>query len=119
MKTIPKILPVSFLLLIFIATEAIEDQKPQWKGKIEHEDGVKVIKNPKEPLYGEITLELEEDLTIGNEEDENYLFYKSIYIDVDNEGNIFVLDIQILWFYFYCRTINTCLLNIIKITTNY
>jgi len=66
--------------------------KPVWKGKIEYEDGVKVIKNPKEPLFGEITLELEEDLVIGNEEDENYMFWRVTQILVDNEMNIYVLD---------------------------
>jgi len=67
-------------------------QKAEWKGKIETEDGIKVIKNPAEPLYGEIKLELEEDLSIGNEEDENYLFYRARDIQVDTEGNIYVLD---------------------------
>jgi len=67
-------------------------QKAEWKGKIEIEDGIKVIKNPAEPLYGEIKLELEEDLSIGNEEDENYLFYQARDIQVDTDGNIYVLD---------------------------
>ena len=64
-----------FLLLLGFSI----NQKPQWKGKIEEENGVKVIKNPKEPLYGEITVELEEDLSIGNEEDENYAFLVGQY----------------------------------------
>jgi len=67
-------------------------QKAEWQGKIETEDGIKVIKNPAEPLYGEIKFELEEDLSIGNEEDENYLFYRARDIQVDTEGNIYVLD---------------------------
>jgi hypothetical protein len=68
------------------------DQNPQWKGTIEEEDGVKVIKNPNAPLYGEITFDLEEDLSIGNEEDENYMLYRTELPVVDKEGNIFVLD---------------------------
>jgi len=67
-------------------------QKAEWKGKIETEDGIKVIKNPEEPLYGEIQFELEEDLSIGNEDDENCYFYKTIDIDVDSKGNIYVMD---------------------------
>ena len=67
-------------------------QQAEWKGKVEIEDGVKVIQNPGEPLYGEIKLELEEDLSIGNEEDENYLFYRIRDIQVDTDGNIYVLD---------------------------
>lgn len=69
-----------------------ENQKPEWKGKIEYEKGVKVIKNPREPLYGEIIFNLEEDLSIGNEEDDNYIFYGLVMIAVDKEGNIFILD---------------------------
>ena len=82
------LLIVSFLLLLNFSI----NQKPQWKGKIEQENGVKVIRNPNDPLYGEITFELEEDLSIGNEEDENYLFYKIRDIQVDKEGNIYVSD---------------------------
>ena len=35
---------------------------------------IKVIKNPEVPLYGLISLELEKDFSIRNEEDENNLF---------------------------------------------
>jgi hypothetical protein len=76
----------------FILVGAAGQQNPQWKGAIEEENGVKVIKNPNEPLYGEIRFELEEDLAIGNEVDDNYYFYKYIAFDVDIEGNIFIFD---------------------------
>ena len=75
---------------IFIGTA--EKQKPQWKGKIEYEDGIKVIKNPRDPLYGEIEFDLEEDLSIGNEEDENYMFYNVGMPAVDSKGNILVFE---------------------------
>jgi len=68
------------------------NQNPQWKGTIEEEEGVKVIKNPNETLFGEITFDLEEDLSIGNEEDENYMFYSGVQLAVDSSGNIFALD---------------------------
>jgi len=86
---------ISILLLVsvFMIFASYGKQNPQWKGTIEEEDGVKVIKNPNEPLYGEIAFELEEDLSIGNEEDENYAFYRGVYFDVDSEGNILVLDL--------------------------
>lgn len=92
MKTKTKLLLVSVLVLILISAEAIEDQKSQWKGKIEYENGIKIIRNPKRPLYGEITFKLEEDLIIGNEEDENYMFYKTWDVKVDKQGNIYILD---------------------------
>jgi len=67
-------------------------QKTEWKGAIEEENGVTVIKNQKEPLYGEIKFELEEDLSIGSEEDENYFFYRAWHMAVDKKGNIYVVD---------------------------
>jgi len=64
----------------------------QWKGKIEKEDGLTIIRNPKEPLYGELVLDLEQDLSIGREDDENYAFYKSATCALDSQENIYVLD---------------------------
>jgi len=82
---------VILAVFILIVAGGIE-KNPQWKGTIEEEDGVKVIKNPNEPLYGEITFDLEEDLSIGNEEDENYAFYRIGVPVVDTKGNILILD---------------------------
>jgi len=79
-----------FVSLAFLV--ANQDENPQWKGIVREENGVKLIKNPNKPLYGEISIELEEDLSIGNEEDENYIFYRLSGIAVDQEENIFVLD---------------------------
>ncbi|UCE40354.1 MAG: 6-bladed beta-propeller [Candidatus Aminicenantes bacterium] len=53
---------------------------------------VEFINNPAEPLHGEITLDLEEDLILGNDKDENYLFYRVWDIQADAQGNIYVLD---------------------------
>lgn len=64
----------------------------KWKGKIEYEDGVKVITNPQKPLFGEVVLELEEDLVLGSENDPNQMFYQWISVDTDQNGNIYVLD---------------------------
>lgn len=68
------------------------NQDVKWKGTIEYEEGIKVIKNPNEPLYGEITFELEEDLSIGNEEDENYMFNRVREIALNSDENIYVVD---------------------------
>ena len=67
-------------------------EKAKWRGEIEDENGVKVVKNPGEPLYGEILLDLEGDLSIGREDDDNYVFYRVRNIDVDDQGNICVLE---------------------------
>jgi len=82
---------VILAVFILIAAGGIK-KNPQWKGTIEEENGVKVIKNPNEPLYGELTLELEEDLVIGNEDDENYFFYRGIDVAIDRQDNILILD---------------------------
>ncbi len=67
------------------------------KESIETPAGVRVVKNPREPRFGELILELEEDLSIGRQDDERYRFKNSIItpqgIQVDRYGNIFVLDI--------------------------
>jgi hypothetical protein len=83
---------IVLLVSVFVIFAFYRKQNPQWKGTIEKEDGVKVIKNPNEPLYGEITFDLEEDLSIGSEEDENYMFYRAGPPVVDSEGNILILD---------------------------
>jgi len=72
-----------------------EDRKgdqAEWQGKIEYDAGVKVVKNPDEPVYGEIFFDLKEDLRIGKEDDENYTFFRVQGIQVGGDGNIFVLD---------------------------
>ena len=77
---------------VFMMLVSYGSQKVEWKGKIEKEKGITVIKNPIEPLHGEIKFELEEDLSIGNQQDENYLFYKVRDIQVSMNGNIYVSD---------------------------
>jgi len=81
---------ISFLILLI----SFGGQKAEWKGTIEEEDGIKVIINPEEPLYGEIKFELEEDLSIGREDDDNYMFFRVRDIEVDNQGNIYVADMS-------------------------
>jgi hypothetical protein len=52
----------------------------------------RIIRNPSESLYGEIPLDLEEDLVLGSDNDERYLFYRVWDIKTDDQNNIFVLD---------------------------
>ena len=93
MKNKIKFVSIILFLSVFMMIVSYGQQKAEWKGKIEYEDGVKVIKNPKEPLYGEIKFELEEDLGIGREDDDNYMLYKVRDIQVDEDGNIYVLEL--------------------------
>lgn len=80
----------AFLVIVFLIASTHQENK--WQGTIEEENGIRVIKNPIEPLYGEIAFELEEDLSIGNESDDNYMFYRVFDVCADEAGNIYVLE---------------------------
>lgn len=58
------------------------------------EDSIQIISNPNEPVFGEIIFDLEEDLRIGKESNENYLFNKIQDVQVDLSGNIYVSDMN-------------------------
>lgn len=86
-----------FLLTLLILPIVIKCQKQQieWKGTIEEVDDIIVMKNPKEPIYTEDVLILEEELSIGEKEGrEEYMFSQIRDIAVDEEENIYVLDLK-------------------------
>jgi len=79
-----------FGVIIFVS---FAQQKAEWKGTIEEKNGVTVVKNPKEPIYSEDILSLEEELSIGETEGrEEYMFFQARDIEVDKTGRIYVLD---------------------------
>jgi len=83
------ILTIGFIFLFIFC----QQQKTIWKGTIEEKDGVIIVKNPKEPIYGEDIFSLTEDLSIGRAEgQEEYMFSRISSIDVDNEENVYVAD---------------------------
>ncbi len=88
----PVLALTAVLFSIMSCTKGQISEKAKWNGEIGYEDGVKVVKNPAEPVYGEMFIELEEELSIGREDDENYLFYGPRKIDVDEQGNIYILE---------------------------
>lgn len=93
MKSKLKYVVAVIVFFSFLATCTSVSKKEGWEGRVEKVDGVEIIHNPEEPLHGEIELELEEDLVIGGEEfDENANFSYIRDIEVDDEGNILVLD---------------------------
>lgn len=92
MKSKAKIISTVLFFSASIMLVSCGKQKAEWKGSIEYENGVKVIKNPEVPLYGEFKFELEEDLSIGNEDDENYMFYRVRDIALDSNDNIYIID---------------------------
>ncbi len=82
------------LLIFFIfACIACRQQEVRWGGTIEQENGVTVVKNPKEPMHGEDAFILSEELSIGEEKGrEEYMFSEVISIAMDEEERIYVLD---------------------------
>jgi len=81
-----------FMMGLVFGCAGKKKAESEWRGTVEQENGVRIVNNPGEPLYGNLELVLEEDLSIGNEEDNNYLFYRAYEVDVDSHGNIYVMD---------------------------
>jgi hypothetical protein len=69
-----------------------QNPPPGWKGKVEIRDGLRVVKNPAEPLYGQVVLELEKDLVIGDDKDERSFFYYKTSTRVDRLGCFYIWD---------------------------
>jgi hypothetical protein len=93
MKNNIKIISIVLFLSIFIIPISCQKQKSEWKGTIEEVDGVMTVKNPGEPVYGEFTFSLEEDLSLGGDpHKENYYFPRRASLAVDDDRNIYVLD---------------------------
>jgi len=83
---------IAFITLVFfIATSMLlvscGQQKAKWKGTIEEQDGVIIIKNPAEPIYSNDVFRLEEDLSIGNVEEDEEEDYYDVF---DSEGKYIV-----------------------------
>jgi hypothetical protein len=82
---------ITFSLLILF--NACGEQKAHGQRTIEEANGVTVVENPSEPLNPELQIIFEEELTIGVEEgDENYMFGNQVFVNADDEGNIYVTD---------------------------
>jgi len=88
MKTITQLTMMGFCLLSFIYCS-----QKEYPVEIGSQDGVRQVKNPAFPRLAKNPFKLEEVLSIGLAEgDMNYLFHKVMGIDVDGDGNIYVLD---------------------------
>ncbi len=88
-----------FLIVLLIAFLfsfiSCQQHETIWKGTIEEKDGVIIVKNPKEPIYGEDIFSLIEDLSIGFAEgQEEYMFSRIGPIDVDKDENIYIADLD-------------------------
>ena len=83
---------ILFFMPILMVLSSFSQSKAKWRGKVEYEDGIKVIKNPAQPLYGEIIFDLELDLGVGSTDDETSTFYNWVRLAVDSKGCILALD---------------------------
>jgi len=81
-----------FMICLVFGCAGEKKAGSEWSGTVEQENGVRVVNNPEQPFFGSLELVLEQDLSIGNEEDDHYLFYRAFGMDVDSQGNIYVMD---------------------------
>lgn len=87
------IIEIVLLLAVLAMIISCKQQKTEWQGAIEEAAGVTIVKNPKEPLYTEDALILEEELSIGKPKGaEEYMFSQLTSIAVDENERIYVLD---------------------------
>lgn len=86
-----QIMLISLFIFIFLAISCSE--KSSYPVRTEIIDEVKVITNPEYPRDGQVRYQLEEELSIGEEEiDENYMFNQPQSVKVSEDGSIYVLD---------------------------
>jgi hypothetical protein len=85
------IMGMGILLLIFFTSCARE--KSGWAGTIEEENGVTVVRNPKQPIHTGSVLSFEEELVLRPDpESQEPLFNIITAVCVDDAGSIYVLD---------------------------
>lgn len=90
-KAISLVLFLSVLMILI----SCRTQKAGWKGTIEKENGITVVKNPEAPIYSEDKFSMEEELAIGEAEGrEEYMFQRIITIAVNDDEDIYVMDYQ-------------------------
>jgi len=75
---------------------AAATKQPIWKGRIDREDGVFVVRNPKTPIYRDPILTISLDWTIGGEEKsaDEPLLANPMSLALDKKGNLYVLDFK-------------------------
>ena len=83
---------VVLFLVILMFVVSCGQKGTKWHGTIEEENGITVVKNPKEPIYEEDVLQLGEDLVITSPEDEELMFQSLTFLFVDDAENIYVSD---------------------------
>jgi len=92
-----KIIIICYVLsFLHLRTIFPVQNKVKWLGQIEKHEGYISIINPKEPIYQNNVLNLKEELAFGGREEkrQKYLMENIKQIDIDEQGNFFILDIN-------------------------
>jgi len=86
--------PLTFILLALtlFVLYSCRGEKSRWAGDVTKEGSTRLVHNPAQPLYGELALETELDLSIGNEEESDFRFFRVSDLELDSRDNIYVLD---------------------------
>ncbi len=80
------------VLMFLLPILGLPQKPPDWKGRIEKEGDVVVVKNPQAPLFAADVFSLEQDLASGSEGSADYVFASISSVAVSGDGTIFVLD---------------------------
>jgi hypothetical protein len=91
-KTITQSVFIISIIASLLYSCSQQGQDESWQAVTKKEGRVTTITNPKNPKYGEVQLDIVEDLSIGNDDDANYQFYRVSNILLDEEENIYALD---------------------------
>ena len=81
-------------ILLFFSIASCGGEKIEWQGSIEEDNGIPVVKNPKEPIYTEDIVNFEEELVITEGEGKQYLFSNLIDLAVNDDETLYALDYQ-------------------------
>jgi len=66
---------LAYLIIYFFLFFCCSSQKAEWQGTIEEVNGVTLVKNPGQPLYGNDVYTIKEELEFGGEGgDEDFFF---------------------------------------------
>ncbi len=88
------------LFLMFLMSSSISGSEQKWDGQTKVVDGVTIIENRGPGIFGKSVgdkIKLIEVLSLGADADndpEYLIFGQHIMMDVDRDGNMFVLDVQ-------------------------
>lgn len=100
MKITVKLLSVIFFLSSIGMLISLSEQRARWKGKIKKEGGIKVIKNPKEPLSNNARREIHlQEIMRIRDNGKDIIFKWPDNLVVDNNENIYFLSTPHLYKY--------------------